>query len=136
MGAGIVAKDHLGTCVFACRHQLPGLASPEVAEALALHRAVTLAREVGCEKVIFASDCLSLVQRIISSSMDRSSVGILVSGIKDVSKSFTSVSFTHVKRHLNEAAHILAKSCFSVSSSEVFYYVPDCIRGTLCIDVI
>jgi hypothetical protein len=86
--------------------------------------------------VIFASDCLSLVQRIISSRMDRSSVGILVSGIKEVSKSFTSVSFTHVKRHFNEAAHILSKSCFSVSFSEVFYSVPDCIRGTLCIDVI
>jgi hypothetical protein len=71
MGAGIVARDHLGTCVFACRHQLLGLASPEVAEALALHRAVTLASEVGYEKVIFASDCLSLVQRIISSRMDR-----------------------------------------------------------------
>jgi hypothetical protein len=59
-----------------------------------------------------------------------------VSGIKEVSKSFTSVSFTHVKRHLNEAAYMLAKSCFSVSSSEVFYSVLDCIRGTMCIDVI
>jgi hypothetical protein len=59
-----------------------------------------------------------------------------VSGIKEVLKSFTSVSFTHIKHHPNEAAHILAKSCFSVSSSEVFYSVPDCIRGTLCIDVI
>jgi hypothetical protein len=49
-----------------------------------------------------------------------SSVGILVSGIKEVSKSFTSISFTQVKRHLNEATHFLAKSCFSVSSSEVF----------------
>jgi hypothetical protein len=100
------------------------------------NREVTLAREVGCKKVIFASDCLALVQRITSSRMDRFSVSILVSGIKEVSKYFTSVSFTHVKRHLNEAAHILAKSCFSVSSSEVFYSVPDYIRETLCIGVI
>jgi hypothetical protein len=46
------------------------------------------------------------------------------------------VSVIHVKRPLNEAAHILAKTCFSSPSSEVFYSVPECIRGTICIDII
>jgi hypothetical protein len=136
MGAGIVARDHTGDCVFACRHQLHGLRPPEEAEALALRRAVLLAQEEGFDQVIFASDCLSLVQRLNSSRMDRSSAGILVHGIKTMTNSFTSISFIHVKRNLNEAAHILAKSCLSVSSSEIFHSVPDCIRETLCIDVI
>ena len=94
--------------------------------------AVELARENGLEKVIFVTDCLSLIQRLNSSVMDRSPVGILVGGIKVMATSFTSVSYTHVKRHLNEAAHRLAKSCFSFSSSEVFISVPDCIQG-LCV---
>jgi hypothetical protein len=80
--------------------------------------------------------CLSLVQRIQSSAPDRSLVGMLVEDIKDRAKSFTSVSFIHVKRSLNEAANVLAKSCISFTSSEIFHTVPDCIRGTLCIDVI
>jgi hypothetical protein len=45
--------------------------------------------------------------------MDRSSVGILVSGIKAAISLFTSVSFSHVKRNPNEATHVLAKTCGS-----------------------
>jgi hypothetical protein len=68
--------------------------------------------------------------------MDRSSVGLVVAGIKQLVSGFTSVSFCHVKRVLNEAAHVLAKSCQDVNSSFISYSVPDCIRGLLCIDVI
>jgi hypothetical protein len=48
---------------------------------------------------------------------------------------FYEVSFRHVKRVLNEAAHLLAKSCNNVNSSCVFVSVPELIWGTLCIDV-
>jgi hypothetical protein len=58
MGAGVVV------CVAACRHHMPGLALPEQAEALALQWAVHFAQEESFAKVIFASDCLSLVQRL------------------------------------------------------------------------
>ena len=136
MGAGVVIRDHHGNCLAACRHQLPGLAPPEEAEALALRRAVLLAREEGFGRAIFATDCLSLVHRLNSSLMDRSPVGILVGGIKHMTNSFTMVSFIHVKRSLNEAAHLLAQSCNSVASSEVFHSAPDCIRRTTCIDII
>jgi hypothetical protein len=95
----------------------------------------TLARDEGRDKVIFASDCLSLVQRLNSSGIDRSSVGLVVSDIKQMATDFSEVSFRHVKRVLNEAAHLLAKSCNNINSSCVFYSVPELIRGTLCIDV-
>jgi hypothetical protein len=98
MGAGVVLRDHLGACLVACRQQLQGLASLEDAEALALRRAVLLARDEGFDKVIFVTDCLSLVQRLNATVIDRSSVGILVSGIKAIATSFASVSFIHVKR--------------------------------------
>jgi hypothetical protein len=68
--------------------------------------------------------------------LDRSPVGVLVADIKSLAKSFTSVSFIHVKCCLNEAAHVLAKSCINFTSSEVFHTILECIRGTLCIDVI
>jgi hypothetical protein len=50
-----------------------------------------------------------------------------------MAKLFSSVSFCHVKRNLNEAAHILAKT--SLFSSCFFDSVPDCIRGTSCTNV-
>jgi hypothetical protein len=80
------------------------------ATALALRRAVSLAQDEGYDKVIFATDCLSLVHRLNFSEMDRSLVGLLVDGIKAMINSFVSVSFIHVNHNVNEATHILAKS--------------------------
>lgn len=79
IGAGVVALNADGQCVVACREATIGRPIPEMAEALALRRAVYLARGQGCESVIFASDCLSLVQRVNSPIRDRSLVGSVVS---------------------------------------------------------
>jgi hypothetical protein len=136
MGAGVVARDHLGACIVACRQYMAMLPEPELAEAYAHRRAVSLARDEVLNQVIFASDCLSLIQRLHSTTTDRSQVGVLVDDIRLLVKDLNSASFIHVKRALNEAVHLLAKSCISLNSSEVFYSAPDCIRRTLCIDVI
>jgi ribonuclease HI len=134
-GAGVILRDHHGAFVVGCRQHVVGLSSPELAEAVALRRAVQLARDEGMDKVIFETDCLSLVQRLNSLTMDRSSVGMLVAEIKVSGRGFTSISFRHVKRVFNQAAHLLAKSSLDVNSSCVFYSVPEFIRGTFCIDV-
>jgi hypothetical protein len=70
----------------ACHEGLQDFASPEFPEALALLRVVILAHEEGIDRVLFAFDCLSLVQRINSLSMDMSFVGILVAQIKQFSE--------------------------------------------------
>jgi hypothetical protein len=134
MGAGVVMHDH--TCLAACWQHIDGLQTPEYAGALALCRAVQLALDHGRTRAIFASDCLPLVQRLDSGSLDRSSIGLVVSSIKHMVKDFASVSFCHVKRVLNEAAHLLARSCENVNSSCVFISALDLIRGILCFDVI
>jgi hypothetical protein len=112
------------------------LPEPEFAEAMALRQAASLAREKGFGQVIFASDCLSLVQRLQSEARDRSPFGVLVEEIKFVVKDLTLTLFIHIKRELNEATHLLAKSCNSLNSSEVFNSAPDCILRTLCINVL
>jgi ribonuclease HI len=78
MGAGVVVRDHL-------LQHFARISLPELAEALALRRAVELARDEGLEKVIFESDGQSLVQQMNSTLMDRSLLGIVMSGIKLVS---------------------------------------------------
>jgi hypothetical protein len=135
MGAGIISRNHQGTCLVSCRQQLHGLLPPKNAEALTLRRAVSLARDEGFDKVIFATDCLSLVRRLNSSVVDTSSAGLLMDGINSMTNSFMLVSFIHVKHNFNEATHILAKSCGTFTSSGVFYSVLDCIRRILCIHV-
>ena len=108
---GILIRKQNGECLVACTEPLKGIVQPELAESWALRHAVILARDEGLTSVIFASDCLSLVQRMNSSFIDRSEVGVVVSDIKRLAACFSSVSFCHVNRLSNVAAHILARSC-------------------------
>ncbi|KAK1601136.1 hypothetical protein QYE76_017517 [Lolium multiflorum] len=72
--------------------------TPELAEALALRRALSLAGDEGFGRIMVVSDCLSLIQRVNSSTMDRSSVGVVVQDIKALASHFEVSSFTHVYR--------------------------------------
>ena len=96
---------------------------------------MALSRDKGYDRVIFASDCLSLINRIKSPSPDRSPVGSVVVDIRSLVTSFATVSFRHASRSINEAAHILARSCVDASLGFTLDYALDCIRQTLCIDI-
>lgn len=126
-GAGVVALDHGGRCVVAYCEFFQGELVPELAEAKALHRAVFLAREVNFHKVIFASNCLSLIQHLHSSSCDRSSVGSVVADIKLPSNVFSSELFIFVRRHRNDVAHCLAKASVNFSNLCVFRSPLECM---------
>jgi hypothetical protein len=132
---GAVFRDHGGQCLLAVGEPLMGFHLPEMAEALALQHAVTVAVDYGFDKVIFVSDYLSLIQHMLSSNPDRSSVGTVVCEIKKKVTRFVSVTFQHTKRSLNEAAHILARSCDVTTLGFISFSAPDSIRKTLCIDV-
>ena len=108
---------------------------PEMAEALAVRRAVSFALEEGFSKVIIGSDCLTVIQRIGSPVWDRSLCGPVIEDVKLMAKSFASCDFCHVYRVLNVAAHNLARaSDFSVDS--VWRGVPPkCIQEAICNDI-
>jgi hypothetical protein len=96
---------------------------------------VQLAQDKGFTSVIFASDCLTLIQRVNSRAPDRSPVGNVVADIKFLAAGFTTASFCYVHRSINGAAHILARTCDVSSSGFISDFAPDCIRETLCIDI-
>jgi hypothetical protein len=82
------------------------------------------------------SNCLSLIQHLHASELDRSSVGVVVQDIKSLAANFTSILFDHVRRQYNESAHILARSAELFVSSIFRNSAPDCIRKTLCNDLL
>jgi hypothetical protein len=135
MAMGAVLRDSEGKCLAAASLPLQGFTSPEMGEALALRGAVMIACDKGFNKVIFVSDCLSLIQRLNSPAPDRSEVGSVVKDIKTLVAGFSTANFRHVKRCLNEAAHILAKTCNLASLDFISIFVSECIRKTLCINV-
>jgi hypothetical protein len=55
-----VFRDHNGGCLLVASEPLTGFTSPELAEAMALRRAA----DQGFDRIIFGSDCLSLIQRL------------------------------------------------------------------------
>jgi hypothetical protein len=109
--------------------------TPELAEALALRRAVSLAGDEGFDKLMVVSDCLSLIQRINSSELDRSPIGVVVQDIKLLATKFIAVSFSHIFRESNFAAHTLARSAERFVSICFRNSIPDCIRQTICNDL-
>ncbi|KAE8780507.1 non-ltr retroelement reverse transcriptase [Hordeum vulgare] len=128
MGMGFVARNHLGECLLAGNEQLQGFSEPELAEALAIRRALEVCRSEGCTSILLASDCLTMVNKIKSKAQDRSTVGTVVSDIKSLASWFTHCSFLHVRRGMNVAV---------TQAVNHFYLgvVSDCIRNDLCCDV-
>jgi ribonuclease HI len=111
MGLGIVVRDHRGEVLAARRQGIDMITNPEFAEAIAIIQAIVFTSELPYNRVVIATDCLSLVQKLRSEAMDRLHTGILTQDIKKVVQASTVLySFIHVSRSCNEVAHVLARS--------------------------
>jgi hypothetical protein len=62
MGASIMIRDHIGAFLAACGERIDEVITLELAEALAVRRAVSFCLEEGYSRVIVGSDCLAVVQ--------------------------------------------------------------------------
>jgi hypothetical protein len=98
MGIGAVILDDQGRCLSGfCEHR-NDVTSPELAECLAMRRAIQFAQVEGHQHIILASDCLSVVQRLTDSALDRSTLGGVITDIKRIATSFSSCTFRHISR--------------------------------------
>jgi hypothetical protein len=59
MGIGVMIQDHTGNCLTACSELLNEVTMSELAEALALCRAVALDVKEGFNKLMVVTDCIS-----------------------------------------------------------------------------
>jgi hypothetical protein len=109
MGWGAVLWDHNGHFILCVREGLSGLPVPELAEAITARCALMVTKDHGVARVELVSDCKSLIQRINSSTKDRSVVGTVVADIKLLARDFESCSFTFSSRKTNVVAHKLAR---------------------------
>jgi ribonuclease HI len=108
-GVGVVVRNHKGEFLAAHSQLLDETMTPEIAEAHAIRCAVSLARDEGWNRIVLASDCLAVIQRIKAPERDRSLVGVVIEDIKFLAHSLSSVTFRHVSRLCNNSAHTLAR---------------------------
>jgi hypothetical protein len=107
MGVGVIIRNHIGMCLVACSQVFDAVTSPELAKALAIRRALSLAKEEGFNKIVLASDCLIVINHIHAPGLDRTGIGVVIQDIKAIASEFSSVRFSHISRLCN--AHSLAR---------------------------
>jgi hypothetical protein len=111
MGLGLVIRNHRGDFLAAARQGIDKITNPELAEAIAFTHAIHFAMQLPYNQEIVASDCLSLINKLRLSTVDRSHSWIIIEDIKQTKKASSVVlSFIHVSRNSNEVAHALAKT--------------------------
>ncbi|KAK8614345.1 hypothetical protein V6N13_122705 [Hibiscus sabdariffa] len=111
--SGVVGRNSSGLIMAACSDFYSHVGDVCIAEDLACKQAVLFARDLGFSSVIIEGDSLTVIKKLNASSFDRSIISPIVYDIKDVVRSFDSISFRFVRRDANNAAHVLAYECQS-----------------------
>ncbi|CAH9139859.1 unnamed protein product [Cuscuta epithymum] len=134
-GLGWVVRDSEGRFIAGGVDKWYG-SSPKVAEALAIREALSWLKQSGWDYINVESDALQVISSINSGS-DGSLSGVIIDDIRDMSTSFTSIYFTHMKRSANRVAHDLARAVVSMCDRYVWlYHFPTCISVSLDHDLI
>lgn len=96
-------------CMAAATWKVDGIPDPEVAEAMALYKAMDLTRDCSFLHVQFASDCQNLINHLLPhAKVPRNYFGKVILGIKNMKSYFRGCSFKWIKRSDNVEAHHLA----------------------------
>lgn len=90
------------------------IATPLIAEAIALQSGLLSAVNLGFSKIRLVSDNLTLVRAINNDAQNKEIFGI-VESIKSISSAFVEITFTHISRSSIVEVDRLAKSTLSAS---------------------
>ncbi|KAL4334864.1 hypothetical protein GQ457_07G036340 [Hibiscus cannabinus] len=107
---GIIARNSLGLIMAACILPLSAINDAFIAEAKACEAAITFAIELGFRSIQVEGDSLAVIKKLSSSSSDKSIIRPIISDIKSTLVLFEKITFSHVGRRGNEAAHVLAQA--------------------------
>jgi hypothetical protein len=97
------------------------ITNPEMAETIAFRCTILFAMQQSYDRVMVASDCLSLINNLKSHTMDHPHRGIIMEDIKFLMRTSSVIfSFINVIRLCNQVAHVLARSADQLVESVWF----------------
>lgn len=135
-GIGVIIRDGMGEAIGALTMPIPLANSIATMEALACHRAVLFAKEIGLLDVIFEGDSAEVIEAIIQENSDHPDFGHITDDIRILASDLNSFQFCHVKRNCNVVADALAKRAKNSLSLTIWLEdVPDDIVHLLSFDV-
>ncbi|MBA0753655.1 hypothetical protein Gogos_021363 [Gossypium gossypioides] len=95
----------MGACTYPYSHVVDAF----VAESRACERAIWFARELGFQHIQIEGDSLAIIKKLQLDSSNKSVLSPIIVDIKQNMGLFVYVTFHHVRRDANEAAHVLAR---------------------------
>ena len=119
-GVGAVIRDEKGFMVAAMAEKIPLPYSITALEALAAIRALRLAGDIGLESFILEGDSKITIDALAGNIMEHAEFGNLFEEAKWLASQFGDVSFNHVRRQGNGAAHNSARHARHVSEYTVW----------------
>jgi len=105
---GVIIRDQMGNPKLTAWRLLSHCRNAEEAEAQTCLEGVCLASRWPNKNVWMESDCVTIVDKVNSGSLDRSSISGLISDIKQEGPDRTSFKLSKICRSLNLIAHELA----------------------------
>jgi hypothetical protein len=107
---GFVARDDTGYFIAAATGKLRHIGSALQAETEACAAAVEGAAALGLHRIVFESDCQTLVNALKKGSYDLSKLGILIREARSICiASFEFYKFSYYPHSCNKIAHVLAQ---------------------------
>ena len=91
-GIGVVFRDHEGYVIAALSQRIPLSQSVEMAEALAVRRAVVFAQELSLTNVIIEGDCLRVIHALVDSGRCKTLFGQVIEVTKRLGGVISAVS--------------------------------------------
>ena len=119
-GIGVVIRDSMGQVMASLAQQIPLPSTAIEVEALASRWAMELALEIGLNKGVLEGDSLILMNALKTNSHSLAQFGHIIKDIQFLASQFSIISFSHVKRHCNTVAHLIARQTLSFSSLQVW----------------
>ena len=136
VGVGVVIRDHFDAVVAAVSKKLKAPLGALKVEAKAMEEAVTFAWDMGIRDCIFESDSLTVVNAMRRLTDPPSTIANNIAGSLSHLFKFRNVSFSHVPRSGNKAAHTLAQVARGVSALHAWVEeTPSCIENVVSQDV-
>ncbi|XP_042985441.1 uncharacterized protein LOC122314103 [Carya illinoinensis] len=134
-GVGVILRDDKGEVLVACSKLEKEMISSEFIEATAMLRGLHFCAQWGVSKLILESDCLVLVNDLLSESENFTELGVLMQDIRRMLNGFQEVKVSHVNRLGNEAVHRLAKHAWNVLDIEMWWdFKPSFVSQAIWLD--
>ena len=109
VGVGVIIRDEKGRLEAALSKKLLVPLGAVEAEVVAYEQGLLFARDIGIHNFIIEGDSLIIHHALSEVSNPPSFVAAVVQGMQEMCREFLGVMFSHVRRHGNQPAHLLAK---------------------------